>query len=98
MIFKVEVLNDEVHCVRGYRKENDTKYIFGCTLHRSKGEKEWQIVITLSTTHGTRKEAMETLKFLKEYPGGTWTYVTKDDMKRFYRRFCKKIDFDNCDF
>lgn len=98
MIFKVEILNKEVHCIRGYRKEDDTKYAFGCVLHRPIGEKEWQVKITLSTTRGTRKEAMETLKFLKDYPGGTWTYVTKEDMSRFYKRFCKKIRLKDCDF
>ncbi|MCK5014032.1 MAG: hypothetical protein KAS66_09440 [Candidatus Omnitrophica bacterium] len=97
MIFKVEPLNKEVHCIRGYRKEGDAEYIFGCVLHRPKGKKEWQIKVTLSTG-GTRKETMETLRFLRDYPGGTWTYVTEEDMERFYRRFCKRIKFDDCDF
>lgn len=97
MIFKVEVLNKEVHCIRGYRKESDAKYVFGCVLHRPTGKKEWQIKITLSKG-GNRKEAMETLRFLRDYPGGTWSYVTKEDMDRFYRRFCKRIKFDDCNF
>lgn len=98
MVFKVEILNKEVHCIRGYRKEGDVEYVFGCVLHRPAGKKEWQIKVTLSTGGGTRKETMETLKFLRDYPGGTWTYVTKEDMERFYRRFCKRIKFDDCDF
>lgn len=97
MIFKVEPLNEEVHCIRGYREEGDAEYVFGCVLHRPKGEKEWQIKVTLSTG-GTRKETMETLRFLRDYPGGAWTYVTKKDMERFYKRYCKRIKFDDCNF
>ena len=98
MVFKIEALNDEVHCIRGYRKENDAEYIFGCTLHRPTGEKEWQIKVTLSSMGGTKKETMETLRFLRDYPGGVWTYVTKNDMERFYKRFCIELHFNNCKF
>lgn len=97
MIFKVEVLSEEVHCIRGYQKENDNNYIFCCTLHRPDGEKQWQIKATLSIG-GTLKEVMEAFNFLKNYPSGVYTYVTKEDFERFYKRFCQKIKFDDCNF
>jgi hypothetical protein len=97
MIFKVEPIEENVHLVRAYRKSDDMKYCFVCTLYKAKNEKQWQIKATMSDK-GTIKEAKEVLQYLKSYPSGVYTYVTKDDFERFYKRFCKRIKFDDCNF
>lgn len=97
MIFKIEALEENIHLVRVYRKADDKKYCFVCTLHKTKDIKEWQIKATMSD-RGSIKEAKEVLQYLKNYPSGVYTYVTKEDFKRFYKRYCLKIDFDDCDF
>ena len=97
MIFKVEKLEPNVHIIRGYRKKDDTEYCFVCTLHKAAGATKWQILGAMSDK-GVGKEVVEVLKYLKNYPFGTWTYVTKKDFKRFYKRFCKQIDFGDCKF
>lgn len=98
MIFKVEVLGPTVHLIRTYRNEDDIKFCFSCVLHKSKSEKEWHIFIASSDKKGTFRETKKVLRYLKNYPSGVYTYVTKEDMERFYQRFCKKIDFKDCDF
>lgn len=98
MIFKVEVIEATVHLIRAYRKRDDIKFFFSCVLHKANGEKEWHIHIASSDKKGTFRETGEVLRYLKSYPDGAYTYVTKEDMDRFYRRFCKRIKFDDCDF
>ena len=97
MVFKVEKLEENVHLVRAYRKAGDKKYCFVCTLHKTKDRKEWQIKAAISSGVGV-KTIMKVFRYLKNYPSGVYTYVTKEDFKRFYRRFCKRINFDDCDF
>lgn len=98
MIFKIEILEENIHLVRVYRKADDKKYFFVCTLHKAKNEKKWHILGALSTGGTGIKTTKKVFKYLKNYPSGVYTYVTKEDMARFYKRFCKKINFDDCDF
>ena len=97
MVFKVEKLEENVHLVRVYRKTDGMKYSFVCTLHKTKDSKKWQIKATMSD-RGSIKEAKKVFQYLKNYPSGVYTYVSEEDFKRFYKRFCRKIDFDDCDF
>lgn len=97
MIFKIEKIEENVHLIRGYRKENDIKFCFSCVLHKASGEKKWNIHIA-SAKKGSPKEVKWALCYLKNYPDGTYSYVSKKDWKRFYERHCKLIKFDDCDF
>lgn len=97
MIFKVEKLEENIHLVRAYRKKDAIKYCFVCTLHKTKDRKEWQIKAAMSD-RGSIKEAKKVFQYLKNYPSGIYTYVSEEDFKRFYKRFCRKIDFDDCNF
>ena len=97
MEFKIQELEPTVLLVRGYKKPDDIKFDFVCTLHRKIGEKKWHIHGALSTV-GTRDEAEEVFKFLEEFPDGTYTMVSKKDFERFYEKhyfvcvdFTKKI-------
>lgn len=85
MIFKVRKLGDEVCQARGYRKEGDVPYVFVCTFYRPEGQKKWEIQATLSTV-GTIKETKEVFDFLENFPGGTFSWVTKKDFERFYKK------------
>ena len=102
MIFKVEKLEPNVHLIRGYRNEKNIKFCFSCVLHKASGEKQWHIHIASTdkdeVRKGAYKELKESLRYLKAYPSGVYTYVSKKDFDRFYKRFCKLIKFDDCDF
>lgn len=98
MIFKVEAIEPTIHLIRVYRKEDDIKFCFSCVLHKAKDDKEWHVNIASSDKKGTFRETKKVLRYLKNYPSGAYTYVTKEDMERFYKRFCEKIYFDNCVF
>lgn len=97
MIFKVEKIEENVHLIRGYRKEDDIEFCFSCVLHKAGGAKKWNIHIAKSDT-GSFKEAKKVLLYLKNYPNGVYTYVSKKDWERFYKRYCKLIKFDDCNF
>lgn len=93
MIFKAQKLEDSVILIRGYRNNNDIKFCFVCTLYRSVNEKEWQILGALSRGC-TIKETKEVFEFLKNFPDGTYAYVSNEDFERFYKRYrFKCIDF-----
>lgn len=85
MIFKIQTLEPTVLLVRGYKNPDDIKFSFVCTLHREIGEKKWHILGAL-TRNGSRKEVKETLQFLTDFPGGTYTYVSQKDFERFYKK------------
>ena len=93
MIFRIQTLEPTVLLVRAYRKPEDIKFDFVCTLHRKIGEKSWHVQGALSTI-GSRKEAKEVFKFLEEFPDGTYTYVSQRDFERFYKKhYFTCIDF-----
>lgn len=94
MIFKIQKLSSCVHVVRGYRKKEDIKYCSVCTLYRTKQGDSWNVLAAM-TDGGNFKEVREVLNYFKNYPDGVYTYVTKRDWKRFYKRFCVKIKFDD---
>ena len=106
MIFKIEVLEKNIHIVRGYRKKDDIPFCFSCVLHRKKkwynplfifSKTPWHMLIAMSSGM-CGKSILEATRYLKNYPNGTYTYVSKKDFDRFYKRFCKLIKFDDCDF
>lgn len=98
MIFKIQKLNSCVHVVRGYQKEDDIKYSFVCTLYKKAVDDRWNILATMTDGGGTIQEIRETLNYLKNYPCGVYTYVSEKDWQRFYKRYCRKINFDDCEF
>ena len=97
MTFKIQKLAYNIHLVRAYCKGEDINFSFVCTLYKQGNEKQWQILGALSTGLGI-KATKEILRYLKDYPDGAYTYVSKKDFERFYKRFCEKIDFDDCNF
>ena len=97
MVFKVQKLEPNVHLIRGYSPKDDIKFCFVCTLYKATDKKQWEILAALSVGMGI-KAIGETFKYLKTYPDGVYTHVTVNDWQRFYKRFCKKIKFDDCGF
>lgn len=94
MIFKVRKLGDEVCQTRGYRKEGDIPYIFVCTFYKSAEQIMWEVQATLSSSTCTRREMKEIFEFIENFPGGTFTWVSKRDFERFYKKhYFVCIDF-----
>ena len=85
MIFKIQKLEETVLLVRGYSNETTNKYCCVGTLYRPKGKKKWQVLGFLSDVRSAKK-AKETLQFLKNFPDGTYTYVSDEDFNRFYKK------------
>ena len=110
MICRVQKLTRNIHVVRGYRRKHNikhnVKYDFICTLYRDnffvnlfknkKIHRKWIVLVTMSQG-GKISEIKETIAFLKHYPGGVYTYVSAQDLKRFYQKYCfGKVEFKNC--
>ena len=85
MVFKVQQLEKTVLLVRGYRKEADIEYDCVCTLYKPEGQKKWQVLGFMSKK-GSPKEAKVVLQYLKNFPDGTYTYVSDEDFNRFYKK------------
>ena len=86
MLFRVQKLGNKVRLVRGYSDGEEIKFCFVCTFYRESKDDKWQVHGALSSVNIRPRDVLATYKFIEDFPGGTYTYVSKEDFERFYKK------------